>query len=174
MGPQRKSPLLQRSHVMRAIPKEKSSAWLKVLPSKDISSYGFVRATRKHDDRLRSCLAFFGVASPDEWEDWYKKLWKTFRLEHRQASNRRSELCQLGFARVNLRLHSCHAIPGMRISSIIFFPTFEHWQKRNHSRIFSLGFVNCAPPLMSPSWSFVLQLEAAQVAQRVLFHLRKP
>jgi plasmid maintenance system antidote protein VapI len=54
-----------------AIPKEKVAAWLRHLPIGDMTSSGWIDKPTRRAEALKSCLAYFGVVGPEEWERRY-------------------------------------------------------------------------------------------------------
>ena len=54
-----------------AVPRDKGQAWLKKIPFKDIALYGWTDKPTRGLDGVKSCLAYFGVTGPDEWEERY-------------------------------------------------------------------------------------------------------
>lgn len=51
--------------------KEEYQSWLKSLPLKEMQSLGWVDTARDKQERLRSCLDFFGVPNLDAWYRTY-------------------------------------------------------------------------------------------------------
>lgn len=59
--------------------------WLRSLPVKEMREQGWLRTTANHDDALRASLAYFDVASPDEWQDRYAAFANEFRFKASQS-----------------------------------------------------------------------------------------
>jgi hypothetical protein len=59
------------SRAAEAIPAERVASWLRQIPVSDMASAGWIPEARNRGERLRSCMAYFGVANPDEWERRY-------------------------------------------------------------------------------------------------------
>lgn len=59
--------------------------WLRALPVKEMREQGWLRTTATHDDALRASLAYFDVASPDEWQDRYADFANEFRFKASQS-----------------------------------------------------------------------------------------
>lgn len=55
--------------------------WLRALPVKEMREQGWIRTTVSHDDSLRASLAYFDVATPDEWQDRYAHFANEFRFK---------------------------------------------------------------------------------------------
>ncbi len=54
-----------------AVPKDRGATWLKKLPISDMASSGWINRPERRTEVLRSCLAYFGVTGPEEWEFRY-------------------------------------------------------------------------------------------------------
>lgn len=54
-----------------AIPKDEGVAWLRQLPIADMTSSGWLEKPMRRVETVKSCLAYFGVRGPGEWERRY-------------------------------------------------------------------------------------------------------
>jgi HTH-type transcriptional regulator/antitoxin HigA len=54
-----------------AVPKDKGAAWLRRFPLKNIADYGWLGKATNRLELLKSCLAYFSVSAPHEWEERY-------------------------------------------------------------------------------------------------------
>lgn len=61
--------------------RQAASNWLRALPVKEMREQGWLRATAGTDDPLRASLAYFDVATPDEWQDRYAHFANAFRFK---------------------------------------------------------------------------------------------
>jgi addiction module HigA family antidote len=61
---------------------QQQAAWLKRLPLKGMIDLGWIREFDDAVEQLREALNFFGVASPDQWDD----LWPGTRVAFRQSA----------------------------------------------------------------------------------------
>jgi len=50
---------------------ELAQAWLREFSHKQMSEYGLRKKGNKKQDLIKTCLAYFGVANPDEWRKRY-------------------------------------------------------------------------------------------------------
>lgn len=48
--------------------------WLTNIPVRDMIKFGWISQTRSPQQRLKNCLAFFGVSNIDDWYTTYNKL----------------------------------------------------------------------------------------------------
>lgn len=46
--------------------------WLDSLPVRDMIKFGWIKASRSRDERLKACLDFFAVPSVPDWQEEYK------------------------------------------------------------------------------------------------------
>lgn len=56
-----------------------ASDWLRSLPVKELQERGYVARTKSTGELVRSLCAFFGVASPQAWEDSWARPQASFR-----------------------------------------------------------------------------------------------
>jgi HTH-type transcriptional regulator/antitoxin HigA len=61
--------------------------WLKRIPVRIMSTYGWIRQCAAPLDQLEEVLRFFGIASPDQWET----VWREHQVAYRQTE--RFETC---------------------------------------------------------------------------------
>ena len=57
-----------------AVSGDEGVAWLKRLPIRDMIASGWIEKFERRDEAVKSCLAYFGVTDPDEWEQQYADL----------------------------------------------------------------------------------------------------
>jgi HTH-type transcriptional regulator / antitoxin HigA len=66
-------------------------SWLEVLPVKELMAAGSIEKSRIIDKNkssiVDSCLRFFGVASPDEWQSHYGQMQAAFRRSRAEQSD---------------------------------------------------------------------------------------
>jgi plasmid maintenance system antidote protein VapI/Zn-dependent peptidase ImmA (M78 family) len=55
--------------------------WLRTLPVKEMREQGWLRTTASHEDAFRASLAYFDVATPEEWQDRYGDFANDFRFK---------------------------------------------------------------------------------------------
>jgi plasmid maintenance system antidote protein VapI len=60
--------------VTRKVSPENARAWLRNFPRRELAEQGWLPSSASRDEATRNLLAYFGVASPDEWEVRYKKF----------------------------------------------------------------------------------------------------
>jgi len=53
--------------------------WLQRFPFQNMVKLGWIKPQNSIDNRIRELLCFFGVASPDQWEQYYQSLSVSFR-----------------------------------------------------------------------------------------------
>src|SRR5262249_12073006 len=54
-----------------AVPKDEGAAWLRRFPLNEMADYGWVNNPRDRTRAIKSCLAYFGVNAPADWERRY-------------------------------------------------------------------------------------------------------
>jgi Zn-dependent peptidase ImmA (M78 family)/plasmid maintenance system antidote protein VapI len=59
-----------------AVPRELGANWLKQFPHNDIAKYGWVDRPAGRDQLIAAYLAYFGVSTPNEWNDRYANFSK--------------------------------------------------------------------------------------------------
>lgn len=59
------------SRAADAVPATTAQEWLKQLPVNTMASLGWIEPTADRAQALRSCLAYFGVVTPEEWRHRY-------------------------------------------------------------------------------------------------------
>ena len=58
------------------VPKTSAATWVKQFPHRDMTHYGWIDRPSKRDHLLSAYLAYFGVATPEEWSEKYEKSMK--------------------------------------------------------------------------------------------------
>jgi HTH-type transcriptional regulator/antitoxin HigA len=66
------------NRVADAVPTEQAKAWLKTLPIKDMVASGWIPASDRPQDTIRSALSYFDVNNPDEWRERYAEFQNRF------------------------------------------------------------------------------------------------
>ena len=68
------------SRAAEAISIDKGKSWLRTLPIKEMVSSGWIPASKEIRDTIKTSLAYFDVADPDEWRDRYTGFRNLFRF----------------------------------------------------------------------------------------------
>jgi HTH-type transcriptional regulator / antitoxin HigA len=95
--------------------------WIKSLPVTDMIKFGWIGPDPGSNNRVHSCLSFFGVSALQEWHDKYDQLLNAvaFRTSHSFDSNTASVAAWLRQAEVQAASIACQTWNAKKLQSTL-------------------------------------------------------
>ena len=86
---------------------QKHIAWVERFPYRTMAQYGWVPATSQKFDRLGNLLNFFGIASPDAWDNFQSQIQASYRRSSRLTPDINSLAAWLRQGEILGRMFAC-------------------------------------------------------------------